>query len=153
MNYFFKHKKGYININDDNLYFTKNGNWSEVTDLTEKTKKTHNLKTWKSFFKEMIFYVIVILIANLVIEILDLQDFHFITFLTVIKSAVLLTFGIVEILFKFPTFKIPLQKIQKIQVQDEADIKIYFENKDGKIETTLIQKMEKKGIKMIKSIL
>jgi hypothetical protein len=31
-----KHKHGYLNIDEKNLYFTKTGNWSEIADLKEQ---------------------------------------------------------------------------------------------------------------------
>lgn len=34
-----KHKYGYINIDDENVYVTKTGNWSEISKLQEKNHR------------------------------------------------------------------------------------------------------------------
>lgn len=33
---FYKYKYGYINIDQNNIYITSTGNWSETIQLTEK---------------------------------------------------------------------------------------------------------------------
>jgi len=37
MKTWFKHKYGYVNIDDEYIYFTSSGNWSETSTLTEKS--------------------------------------------------------------------------------------------------------------------
>ncbi|MCP4520900.1 MAG: hypothetical protein GY827_04275 [Cytophagales bacterium] len=153
MEYFFEHKRGYIAIDEENLYLTKDKDWEETHYLTEKKTKTHNPKTWKSILKDIIIESIVVFVIIFVVK----QQFSSVEvseyiYLLVLGVIVHLIMGIIEMLFKFPTFKIPLHKTQKIQNQNEVDIEIHFENKNGKIEFILIQKMEMRDIKMIKSL-
>jgi len=40
MKEYFKYANGYVNINDENLFLTNSGNWSETHDLLEKSPKS-----------------------------------------------------------------------------------------------------------------
>ena len=41
MKEYFKYANGYININDENLFLTHSGNWSETSTLVEKLSLIH----------------------------------------------------------------------------------------------------------------
>lgn len=40
MKEYFKYDKGFVNIDDENLYLTNSGNWQEARNLQEKSSKT-----------------------------------------------------------------------------------------------------------------
>ena len=40
MKEYFKYDNGYVNINDENLFLTNSGNWSEIATIEEKSAKT-----------------------------------------------------------------------------------------------------------------
>ncbi len=47
MKEYFKYSNGFVNINDENLFLTNSGNWSETIDLLEKSPKSIRQNTLK----------------------------------------------------------------------------------------------------------
>ena len=69
MKEYFKYANGYVNINDENLFLTNSGNWSETHDLLEKSPKSIRKNDLKSVKIYAYYFVIIVLVAIFVIDI------------------------------------------------------------------------------------
>ena len=49
MKEYFKYANGFVNLNDENLFLTNSGNWSETSDLLEKSPKSIRQNNFKGF--------------------------------------------------------------------------------------------------------
>lgn len=114
-----KHTFGYINIDEENFYLTKTGNWSEIIGLKEKNDKPQkpvNFKTKLKIGIYLIFLLTLILfgiIANIrsgniiVLLIIGLPVLAFIIFQYIIPE-----FG--------SSFVIPKKKITKLHASNTS---------------------------------
>jgi len=143
LKHYFKYKFGYINIDDENLYLTKTGNWQETKEITEKSKTStrlnRNRKNTKLAFY-WILYAIVFFIFN--------------TFFTTgfwITTAIILTI-IISLLFFFykrdfgKQYKIPLSKIESIVLTNQTNLNIRFRNTSYEPDNEIIKGLEKTNI-------
>ena len=58
MREYFKYKKGFVNIDDENLYLTNSGNWQEARNLQEKSSKTIRANRNKKNKFTLYFYIL-----------------------------------------------------------------------------------------------
>jgi len=58
MKEYFKYKKGFVNIDDENLYLTNSGNWQEARNLQEKSSKTIRANRIKKNKFTLYFYIL-----------------------------------------------------------------------------------------------
>lgn len=56
MKEYFKYDKGFINIDDENLYLTNSGNWQEALNLKEKSSKTIRANNFRKNKISLYFY-------------------------------------------------------------------------------------------------
>ena len=61
MKEFFKYANGYVNINDENLFLTNSGNWSETKEINEKSAKTIRQNNVKGFKFYVFLFIIIVL--------------------------------------------------------------------------------------------
>ena len=138
MKEFFKYNNGYININEENLFMTNSGNWSETLTLLEKSSKSRK----KNSYKNIKFYIFFLIICGI--------------FLLSIDGRVNRVFPIaliVLIIFVYRYFssemgnryKIPLSKLKAIQINGK-EVKFVFLNLKGEEDFEIIHGMEEKGI-------
>ena len=144
MKEYFKYANGYININDENLYLTHSGNWSETLTLQEKSSKS-NFKANRMYLN---YLIIVVLIGFGVYDLV--KDFKNKTF----------PFGIVLLFLGFLAYfkrekgmryKIPIAKIKSITILNNA-AKIYFYTADDLEDCTEIFKIEIKGFTILENL-
>lgn len=149
MKYFFKYEFGYINIDDENLYMTNSGNWSETKDLLEKSSKSIKKNTIRKT-KVYGFYFLIICIGLLVL----------LNFLKNVDTKFNISIGLVLFLLAAYNFmkseqgskyKIPLSKIDKMEYS-YSNLKIHFKNLDNKEDFERIENIEDKGIKILKEL-
>lgn len=144
MKEYFKYANGYININDENLFLTQSGNWSETLTLQEKSSKSN----FKASAKYLNYLIIVVLIGFGVYDVV--KDFKNKTF----------PFGIVLLFLGFLAYikrekgmryKIPVAKIKSITlVHDAAKIKFY--TTEGVEDCVEISKIEFKGFTILENL-
>ena len=144
MKNYFKYDNGYVNINDENLFLTNSGNWSETYDLWEKSPKSIKQNNFKSN-KINLFLFLIICIGLLMIS--------------KAKNAVLplgfISLGIAAFFYiKRETgkrYKIPILKIIKIEVVDNS-VKIIFYNANNQEDFEEITNVEFKGLGILEEL-
>lgn len=148
MKEYFKYANGYVNLNDENLFLTNSGNWSETHDLLEKSPKSIRKNTFKEY-KVYVYYLIVIGLAGIgIFDILkDTKERSF-------------PFGIILLALaglaymKRETgkqYRIPISKIASIDII-EKKVKINFINAAGVIDFEELYKVETKGIGILEEM-
>lgn len=144
MKEYFKYGNGYINVNDECVFLTNSGNWSETHKLSEKSSKS-------KFITNKIFLNYLFIIILLGVGFYDvLKDFRNKSF----------PFGIVLIALGFLTFfkrakgiryKIPLAKIIKITITANMATIVFF-NENNFEDLSEITKIESKGLEVLERI-
>ena len=141
-----KHKYGFINIDDENVYVTKTGNWSEVSGLKEKNYKLFKLDDFRTKLKIGIYLFIVfgfilyvfiskILSGDLGLLIFGLPLLGYTAFQYIIPE-----FG--------SSFVIPKKKITAIRT-DESDFYIEFLDANDQNTSNHFRNLDQKGLKII----
>ena len=145
----FQYEFGFVNIDEENLYLTNTGNWSEIIGLEEKSKKTGGPNTFGSFATIMFLIVVVGLLGFLffrniitpgisIVGLIGIPFFGY-KFYEYIKSDI----GV--------KFKIPWSKISKITVTKQ-EVKLEFLNGDGVSGTEFLSNVSQKGLDLIENI-
>jgi len=149
MKEWFKYEFGYVNIDDQNVYLTNTGNWSETKNMEEKTKKVDKENDNRS--SSMIGFILVVICI-----------FAFLIFKSYISGKVglsliaITSFGGYKLYGYLKTeigakFKIPINKISEIKVAEKS-IEIIFTNGEGKIDSYKLYRIEEKGISIMNSL-
>lgn len=144
MKQYFKYANGYVNINNENLFLTNSGNWSETYDLLEKSPKSIKQNNFKTN-KINLFLFLIICIGLLMIS--------------KAKNAALplgfISLGIAAFFYmKLETgkrYKIPISKIIKIEVVDNV-VKIIFYNANNQEDFEEITNVEYKGLGILEEL-
>ena len=127
MKEWFKYEYGFINVDDDNVYLTSTGNWSETKNMEEKSDasiRKHVVKKWINIlYLGGWFIVFVSFLIAFYTKSTDLNQAYWRLPLALI--------GLALIMYKHlrkdmgPKYKIPISKIKKIEFGKE-DIFIHF---------------------------
>ena len=143
----FKYEYGYVNVDADNVYFTNSGNWSETITLEEKGIQKSN-----SFRKTRIQLFLIIsclLFAGLIVK-------H----LTSGGMSLLLVIGLPlggYFLYHYlkseigGKFKLPITKIDAIEIENSTAIIHFFNAQNGK-EEEVLKNVEEKGLRILKGL-
>jgi len=150
MKHFFKYGAGYINIDSENLFITNTGNWQETFDLKEKNKESivennRRIARMNSFVYVLFGIAIFVMLQTIST---DSVYFKFIFVLPVIAF-------FVYRYFKSGTgkrYKIPLSKIESVELYDKDGIKIFFLNAVNESDFEIINKVEPKGFKILSEL-
>ncbi|MFD0962692.1 hypothetical protein [Pseudofulvibacter geojedonensis] len=150
MKEFFKYQFGYINIDEDNLYMTTTGVWSETKELLEKSslsKKANELRKGK---KDLGAFLLVAILALSAIVTLN-KSIGIIGFI----SAMGLCSGAYKVYKVFQKdsgyqYKIPRDKIKSIHLS-ENELEIEFLNAEGNVDKEVLKNIEEKGVKIIET--
>lgn len=143
MREYFKYEFGYINIDEENLYLTNSGNWSEVKNLSEKYSKKYIHQNARRIRIIAFFVICIILFAYLFIS--NLFRTH-------------LAIGLVVLgyfLYRYlqsdmgQSFLIPINKIDSIE-KSEKNLVLSFRNKENSFETIIIKNTDGKSEQIIK---
>lgn len=148
MKEYFKYANGYVNINDENLFLTNSGNWSETHDLMEKSPKSIRKNNFKANKIYLYYFFVFILIGFGVFDILrDIKNKSF-------------PFGIILLglaglaYMKRETgkrYKIPISKIISFDVSNDK-VKILFRNANDIDDFEEIFKVETKGLAILEEL-
>ena len=141
-----KHKYGFINIDSNNVYLTKTGNWSEIHNLQEKNYKSTKELIEKIGLKNKVLNILYIglILFGLISSIINLNIFN-------------LSILFISILFYFFRFKreenylIPNNKILKI-INNQDEIDLEFLDSNNKNTIIKLKKINQKGIDLFKEI-
>ena len=139
MKEFFKYKFGYVNIDDQNIYLTNSGNWSECRKLQEKSYRT-GIKTVGKRLKigVLILIVCVIVIGNIVFSIQS-GSFKLLPIITSILAA----FGLYKIFMRDlgSQYLIPIKNIIALKIRDQ-NLTINFRDHKNRIQTKPLTEVE-----------
>lgn len=148
MKQFFKYEKGFININETDLYLTKTGNWSEIDLIEEKSFKSKSQNTIKKV-KTYSFYAMLVSFSLLLFINIYRAD-NKILLTTAIILLIVSSFNYIKV-GSGSQYKIPLSKIDKMDYSFKS-LKIYFKNKEGKEDFERLENIEEKGITILKKL-
>ncbi len=150
MKHYFKYNNGYINIDNENLYLTKTGNWQEVRDIKESNSiipKKKITKLQKVFSWIISSLLVVLCLFNI------FYDFEgFLTYffgLLLIESVILIfhkrDFGKQAL--------IPLNQIEAIELYQKNGLKINFKNVGNEPDFEILKGIEEKGNEFLKKLI
>ncbi len=148
MKQFFKYQFGYINIDEENLYMTNSGNWSEVSEVQEKSTKTKA----GNMFRSGANWIFLVLVVGLVV----------LGFLSGVLKGRIGLLGLVGtpvfIYFFYRylqrdlgvKYKIPIAKITSVELKpEEKKAILHFLNATNQQDQEVINKVEKKGFEIL----
>ncbi|MES2379444.1 MAG: hypothetical protein V4538_00280 [Bacteroidota bacterium] len=144
----FKYKYGFVNIDDENIYFTSTGNWTETKKLQEKGIQKSN-KIRKIRIQT---FLVVSFVASAVIIFTSLANGN---------VSLLLLFGLPIALFSIynylktgigENYKLPIHNIISITIADHTAM-IEFTYLENKIGIEKLERVEEKGKKLLESIM
>ena len=144
MKEYFKYANGFININDENLFLTNSGNWSETHKLNEKSSKS-KFKTKKMYLNYLFVVVLLGFGAYDVLKDIKNKSFPF--------GIVLIALGVLAFFKrdKGNRYKIPLSKVIKITIYRNM-AKILFLNENDFEDLVEIANIELKGLGVLERI-
>jgi hypothetical protein len=146
MKEYFKYGRGYVNINEEFLFLTNSGNWSEIQNIEEKSPKSIKRNKLKSL-KNNLFYVI--LLGLLFYSNTGLEADRFKAGFLIVALGISAYFYM-----KRETgnkYKIPLSKISTILI-NKSEVNINFINADDTEDFEVITNVEEKGLKILSKI-
>ena len=147
MKEFFKYGNGYVNINDEYLFLTNSGNWSEIKSIVEKSPKSIKSNRLKRYKYNLFYLIIFFLMFYLNVK---KKAFNF------RASFVLVILGVAAYFYmKRETgnkYKIPIAKITAIRITNSA-VKISFINAANAEDCEYISNVEEKGLKILSKLL
>ncbi|MFT6502518.1 MAG: hypothetical protein ACJASQ_002645 [Crocinitomicaceae bacterium] len=145
-----KHKHGYLNIDKNNLYFTKTGNWSEIADLKEQNSTEFKTADQNSKIK-LISFLGIIGSVFLWIFLSGIGNGNF-TILQIIGPIVTAYFVYNYLIPEYgAAFAVPYNKIQKIELENDIAT-VHFLDYDGAKATYRLMKLDLNGIDLINRI-
>lgn len=144
MKEYFKYANGFVNINDDNLFLTNSGNWSETHELLEKSPKSIKQNNFKAFK----IYIYLFIIACLILFILSKSKSGSIPF-----GIILLGLGAFAYMKRETgkRYKIPISKIKTIEIIGTS-AKIIFYNANNVEDFEEIKSIDVKGIVVLEEV-
>lgn len=142
MKEYFKYNKGFINIDNENLYLTNSGNWQEARNLEEKSFKTIKANNFRKNKISLYFYI---LLGIGVLAVL----FQFSKGKSVRLPLVFSGLGFAAYRYLIREtgnrYKIPLFKINSIS-NDNDLVTIHFLDEQGIETSEVISGLDAKGI-------
>lgn len=141
----FKYEYGYVNIDDDCIYLTNSGNWSEVEKLKHHTSKKRN-KNIKGYSAIILLPIIGAIFLFFIFNNLISNN---ISLFSIIGSVAILYF-----LYQYMSveigdrYKIPLEKIIEIEFIEENCF-IVFHNLENETINSELKNISKKGKQLL----
>lgn len=145
MKEYFKYKKGFVNIDDENLYLTNSGNWQEARNLQEKSSKTIRANKIKKNKFTLYFYILLgIGVLSLFYQLSNGKSIR----IPIVFCG--LGFAVYRYMIRETgnAYKIPLQKIDSISLVD-TNATIHFLDENSEETTELISEVDSKGISLL----
>lgn len=149
MKQYFKYSSGYVNINDEHLFMTNSGNWSETHTLEEKSSKTEKANNRKNLKFDFLIFVLIICIAFVVYDAFNSRGVS----RSLPMGLIVLALALYRY-FKNETgkkIKIPLAKIINVEVTGNKAT-IFFYNKANEKDSEELSKIDSKGIQLLEQL-
>ena len=145
----FAHAHGCVNLDDDTIYFTHSGNWSETQKLKEKTRQVERANHWNQAWTYVFIGLALLFFVFLMVGQYLNGTWSFTLFLLAIGLGVKLYAYMKNELG--PTFKIPIAKIKKITLQDKQ-CTLWFVTGESKEAQQELKGVEAKGIQLLTAL-
>jgi hypothetical protein len=159
MKEWFSHKDGYVNIDEENVYLSRTGVWSEVRLLPERSKQSKRIDNYNKF-KTYLFMTLAILSLASITVIIGKRFFtskfwNEFTFAELFKATAFTVLPLLGIYFirgyfakeTGPECKIPRSNIQKIAIDaHNKTIRMFVVDANGKEEEIVLSDVEEKGL-------
>lgn len=146
---YFKYDYGYVNVNDNCLYLTNSGNWSDTEDLAEKSVHISVKNTWRNSKT----WLLILSVSALVVAIqLKGNSSGGLGFVALFGIAA----GYFAVYQRFrsdmgPTFKIPMSKITQIDLRGNV-ARIVFRDGDGDEDVQTLSGVSPEGLEILKRL-
>ncbi|MFN3404670.1 MAG: hypothetical protein ACK40G_11280 [Cytophagaceae bacterium] len=138
----FKYEYGYVNIDENYVYVTNSGNWSETNDLKERSSSVVAKNSFRKLKNIIFLSVTFTLFFILFLNNFSGSDFSLLLLLGIPGAAYYLYQYMRSDLGS--KFKIPINKITDIKISDTSII-ISFTDADGKASKEMLKNPESKG--------
>lgn len=145
MKEYFKYANGYVNIDEQDVFLTNSGNWSETLDLQEKSTKTIRQNNSKRRSLDCYLFIILLFICFAGYK----------AYTGAIRKEI--PFALMSIAFFVyryfrketgNSYRIPLSKIKEITV-DGSTVKIIFLNQSGEEDFETLPGVDDNGIRIL----
>ena len=150
MKHFFKYKFGYINIDEENLYLTKTGNWQEVKDIIARNNKNKEDKKPNTIFQIFSYILVLFNIAVFLYTLVYTPEYIITTLITV------LVLDSITFIFRRRDFGkqciIPLNCITAIEILKNNKVKINYTKNGNNPDYVTLKRVEEKGIEFLKNL-
>ena len=149
MKQYFKHGNGYVNINAENLFITKSGNWKETEKLAEKSRRSRHVNSRRVKQIEIVTNVIYFIATVTIFATINKS-----TLSLPLMAALAGSYYFISNRFKFNTdryYKIPLSKIESAEHYKDG-IKLFFRNAVNETDFDILVKAEPKGFKIFEAL-
>ena len=149
MKAFFSYAFGYVNIQDNSLFLTRSGNWSEVEEMKTQTpgKIGSHMHKWR-----ILLFMTVVIVAFLftVLHALHAGNGNSVLSLVLLGIG---AFSVYRYLQKDlgRTAHISLDQIYKIDFEI-TQVTIHFYNHQQKDSSIILEKVESKGIELLHTV-
>lgn len=149
MKEWFKYEFGYVNIDDENIYLTSSGNWSETKNLTQKTPKVVRKNNRRST-SIIVFIVATLILLGIIIyrSLLNEKLGIFLILLSIAGGYKLYSYLKTEIGSKL---KIPFHKVSAIKIEKNR-VELHYTNGEEIEDIEELYKVENKGIDILSGI-
>ena len=121
MKHHFRHKRGYVNIDNENIYLTTTGNWQETSGLTEQKNNSY-----KQQFKYVLWGIYLVLICICVF----MQSYLMLIMVTALL-------GVNNLFGKTPAYKIPLAKVTSLERLNNAVVVNFYNEANEPVKAKL----------------
>jgi hypothetical protein len=143
-----KHRYGFVNFDDEYMYFTSSGNWSDTQDLGELNEDGYRSASSFEKYKAGLFYI---LFSICIILLFTRTGFKVDFFLMIIVTLAVLAVHNYLSTSLSSKFKIPYSKIESIEIREQT-VDIFFSDFNGKEEKQHLQGLYSKGAALFAAI-
>ncbi|MFK7783730.1 MAG: hypothetical protein AB8B56_01370 [Crocinitomicaceae bacterium] len=144
-----KHSFGYVNFDDEFMYFTSTGNWSDVLDLGEFNEKTNRRSSSSEKYKTMSYMGVAGVLLVVVLWVMGIGSLS----ISGIIGIALLAYSAYHYMAPGLTgeFKIPYSEISNIELIDST-IKITFLDVNHEEKIQEVSSLNEKGVNLFLSV-
>lgn|GEM_PF-1617178 len=138
----YKYEFGYLNVDDQFVYFTNTGNWTEIPKLTEKIQQSH-ARDMRRYFKHTIYLVFISVLAAAFVIYNVLWGIYN---MVVIVGLPVLIYYLYQYLKNEmgPAFAIPHDKLVSVEHAGKSTIVTYIDGEGDEVNDKLV-KLEEEG--------
>lgn len=153
MKEYFKYDNGYVNINDENLFLTNSGNWSETHDLLEKSPKSIKKNNFKNNKINFYYFILIILATVVILNVFGQIKRNTFPIISLVLLFLFLFFSAFRYMKRETgkRYKIPISKITSFDVSNDT-VKIIFKNANDVDDFEEIFIVEKKGLAILEEL-